>query len=221
VSCVALIIVLPDLAWGVAGRVEPVRYPPGWAAVAAKINADPRPVAVLPADTMRHFSWAGPAPVLDPLGRWVRAEVLSTGDLSVGGQTVPGEGTHARAVQQALLAGAEPAMLGVYGVGWVVKESDTDGEMGAAAKTLLRLPIVYRDSDFTVYRVGGHAPKVSAGPRRAALAAHLVWLAMLVAGAAGLAAPALRRWTDARRAASGHPTTRHAGPASPDSHSTD
>lgn len=198
VCCVALIVVLPDLAWGVAGRVTPVHYPPGWAAVAAKINADPRPVAVLPADTMRHFSWAGPAPVLDPLPRWVRAEVLTTGDLIVGGQTVPGEGTRARAVQQALLSGAEPAALGVNGVGWVVKESDAGGEMGSAAKTLIRLPIAYRDSDFTVYRVGGRAPKVSAGARRTAIAAHLVWLAMLVVGAGGLAAPSVRRWNAAR-----------------------
>lgn len=193
VCCVALIVVLPDLAWGVAGRVTSVHYPPGWAAVATKINADPRPVAVLPADTMRHFAWAGPAPVLDPLPRWVRAEVLATGDLSVGGQTVFGEGAHARTVQQALLAGADPATLGVNGVGWVVTESGADGEMGDAAKTLARLPVVYRDSDLTVYRVGGRAPKVSAGPRRAAVAAHLVWLAMLVAGAGGLAAPLVRR----------------------------
>ncbi|CAJ1496389.1 hypothetical protein [[Mycobacterium] holstebronense] len=193
VCSVALIVVLPDLAWGVAGRVTPVHYPPGWAAVAAKINADPRPVAVLPADTMRHFPWAGPAPVLDPLPRWVRAEVLTTGDLTVGGQTVPGEGSHAREVQEALLSGAEPAGLGVKGVGWVVTESDVDGEIGSAAKTLTRLPVAYRDSDLTVYRVGGRAPKTSPGPRRAAMAAHLVWLAMLVAGAGGLTAPLIRR----------------------------
>ncbi len=37
------------------------------------------PVAVLPVDSMRQFGWAGGAPVLDPLPRWVRAEVLSTG----------------------------------------------------------------------------------------------------------------------------------------------
>jgi len=191
--CVALIVVLPDLAWGVAGRVTPVHYPPGWAAAAAKINADPRPVAVLPADTMRHFPWAGPAPVLDPLPRWVHAEVLTTGDLTVGGHTVPGEGSHAREVQEALLSGAEPATLGIKGVGWVVAESDVDGEMGSAAKTLIRLPVTYRDSDLTVYRVGGRAPKASAGPRRAAMAAHLVWLAMLVAGAGGLAAPLIQR----------------------------
>ncbi|ULP47794.1 hypothetical protein [Mycolicibacter virginiensis] len=193
VCCVALIVVLPDLAWGVAGRVTPVHYPPGWAAVAAKINADPRPVAVLPADTMRHFIWAGPAPVLDPLPRWVRAEVLTTGDLTVGGHTVPGEGSHAREVQEALLSGAEPATLGVKGVGWVVTESDVDGEIGSAAKTLTRLPVAYRDSDLTVHRVGGRGPKTSAGPRRAAIAVHLVWLAMLVAGAGGLAAPLIQR----------------------------
>ena len=198
VCCSALIIVLPDLIWGVGGKVSSVRYPPGWAAVAAKINADPRPVAVLPADAMRRFEWTGDQPVLDPLPRWVRAEVLTTGDLTVGGRTVPGEGSHARAVQQALLSATEPVTLGVNGVGWVVKESGTEGEMGSAEKTLVRLPVSYRDSDLTLYRVGGRAPKASAGARRAALAAHLVWLAMLVAGAGGLAAPAVRRLIDRR-----------------------
>lgn len=198
VCCVALVMVLPDLIWGAGGKVASVRYPPGWAAVAAKINADPRPVAVLPADAMRRFPWTAGEPVLDPLPRWVRAEVLTTGDLTVGGVTVPGEGSHARAVQQALLSGTEPVTLGVNGVGWVVKEAGTDGEMGSAEKTLVRLPVSYRDSDLTLYRVGGRAPKASVGSRRAALAAHLVWLAMLAVGAGGLAAPAVRRLADRR-----------------------
>jgi len=198
VCCVALVMVLPDLIWGAGGKVASVRYPPGWAAVAAKINADPRPVAVLPADAMRRFPWTASEPVLDPLPRWVRAEVLTTGDLTVGGVTVPGEGSHARAVQQALLSGTEPVTLGVNGVGWVVKEAGTDGEMGSAEKTLVRLPVSYRDSDLTLYRVGGRAPKASVGSRRAALAAHLVWLAMLAVGAGGLAAPAVRRLADRR-----------------------
>ena len=73
VCSLALVATLPDLAWGVGGKVVAVRYPPGWAAAAAVINADPRPVAVLPAGSMRDFPWAGEAPVLDPLPRWVRA----------------------------------------------------------------------------------------------------------------------------------------------------
>src|SRR5271155_1409201 len=55
VCCVALILALPDLAWGVWGKVAPVHYPRGWAAVAAAINEQPRTVAVLPAGTMRRF----------------------------------------------------------------------------------------------------------------------------------------------------------------------
>lgn len=183
--CAALLAVVPDLAWGVGGRVAPVRYPSGWSAVAATINADPRPVAVLPADSMRRFSWSGPAPVLDPLPRWLRAEVLSTGDLTISGQPVPGEGARARAVQILLLAGADPAALAAAGVGWLVVEHRTDGEIGAAASTLRRIPVAYRDADLTLYRVGGNTPGASDARRRAALSAHLLWLAVLaVSGAA-------------------------------------
>src|ERR1700745_3472349 len=38
VCCLVLILALPDLAWGAWGRVAPVHYPAGWAAVAAAIN---------------------------------------------------------------------------------------------------------------------------------------------------------------------------------------
>ena len=87
ICCAALITTLPDLAWGVGGKVSAVQYPPGWATATAIINEDPRPVAVLPVDSMRRFAWAGDAPVLDPLPRWVRAEVFTTGDLTVAGRT--------------------------------------------------------------------------------------------------------------------------------------
>ena len=190
--CVALVAVLADLAWGVGGKVVAVRYPPGWAAVAATINAEPRPVAALPADTMRRFGWSGAAPVLDPLPRWVRAEVLSTGDLTISGQTVRGEGRRARDVQRLLLTGADPASLARAGTGWVVVESGTGGETGSAARTLDGLPVAYHDHDLTLYRVGGDRPGASAGRRALMVAAHLVWLAVLAAGAAGMAVGAVR-----------------------------
>ncbi len=191
--CVALIATLPDLAWGVAGKLEPVHYPPGWAKVAAAINTDPRAVAVLPADGMRRFSWSGMEPMLDPLPRWVRAEVLSTGDLTISGHTVFGEGKHARAVQTLLLAGADPAALARAGVGWVVVESATDGQMGAAAAGLAQLPVAYRDHDLILYRVGSDTPGASAGHRRASVIAHLVWLVMLCVGGAGAALAGWRK----------------------------
>jgi hypothetical protein len=172
--CLALLAVLPDLAWGVGGKVASVRYPQGWATAAALINADPRPVAVLPPDSMRNFAWAGAAPVLDPLPRWVSADVLATGDLVIGGRTVPGEGERARVVQRLLTSGADAAEVSHAGVGWVVVES------GGAP---LALPVAYRDDDLTLYRVGGDHP--ASAHRGVLIAAHLIWLAALIVGATG------------------------------------
>jgi hypothetical protein len=185
--CAVIVLALPDLAWGVGGQVRAVRYPPAWAAVAAEINADPRPVAVLPADSMRQFSWSGTAPVLDPLPRWISADVLTTGDLTISGHTVLGEGANARAVQELLLAGADPARLSDAGVGWVVVESGTGGETASAATTLRQLPVVYQDADLTLYRVGGDTAGATSERRREVSVAHLIWLATLVIGAAGMA----------------------------------
>lgn len=184
--CAALLAVLPDLAWGVGGKVAPVRYPPGWTAVAAAINADPRPVAVLPPDSMRQFGWAGTAPVLDPLPRWVSAEVLTTGDLNIGGRTVPGEGNRARAVQRMLLSGAGPAELAAAGVGWVVVESGR----GSIPLAPLALPVAYHDDQLTLYRVGGDHP--AAAQRNVMIAAHLGWLGTLAVGAGGTLVGAIR-----------------------------
>ena len=162
--CSVASAVLPDLAWGVGGKVVAVRYPPGWAAAAAAINADPRPVAVLPADSMRQFSWAGAAPVLDPLPRWVRADVLTTGDLTISGRLVPGEGGRAREIERLLAAGADRDALARAGVGWLVVESG---------------------DDVTVTRLGGDHP--AAAHRGLMLLTHAVWLAMLVGGFDGCA----------------------------------
>lgn len=182
VCCAAVVTVLPDLAWGVGDTMTAVRYPAGWTEVAARINADPRPVAVLPADVMREFDWAGDAPVLDPLPRWVSADVFATGDLVIGGRTVPGEGTRAREIQKLLLDGADAEELARHGVGWVVVE----GRSAALA-----LPEEYRDADIALYRVGGDAPRSE--HRGLLIAAHLVWLATLSIGAIGSVVARRRR----------------------------
>jgi hypothetical protein len=188
VCCAALFATLPDLAWGVGGQVSAVRYPAGWAEAAALINADPRPVAVLPVDSMRRFEWAGNVPVLDPLPRWVRADVLTTGDLTIGGRTVPGEGSHARDLQRLLLAGAGRDELAAAGVGWVVVENIWNTGWSAPA---LPLPVAYSDDDLTLYRIGGDRPAPSG--RGIVLAAHWVWLGLLIAGVAGMFTAWVRR----------------------------
>jgi hypothetical protein len=190
VLCAAAVIAaLPDLAWGVGGKIVPIHYPQGWAAVAARINADPRDVAVLPPETMRRFDWAGPAPVLDPLPRWVRADVLSTGDLVISGRTVAGEGNRAREVQRLLSSGADAEALAAAGVGWVVTET------GSTATSLGQLTVDYSDANLTLYRVGGADSGAPRWKRNMVLAAHLIWAGMLVIGAAILTGMACRRRT--------------------------
>jgi hypothetical protein len=193
VCCAALLLVLPDLAWGVAGKVEPVHYPTDWTTLAAVINRDPGNVAVLPADTMRQFAWSGPAPVLDPLPRWVHADVLMTGDLNISGATIPGEGDRTHGVQRLLLAGADPVALRRAGVRWLVVEAGTPGDMGLATRTFDKLPVTYRGHDLMLYRVGGSAAGASADRRLLAVIAHLVWLAALTGGAIGTAVATWRR----------------------------
>jgi hypothetical protein len=183
VCCLALVAVLPDLAWGVGGKVGPVQYPAAWTTVAALIDADPKPVAVLPPNSMRHYPWADDAPVLDPLPRWVSSDVLTTGDLVIGGQTVPGEGDRARRVEAQVRSGAGVAELANAGVGWVVVEG--------TGEPRLSLPVAFAGDDLVLYRVGGDHP--AASHRGIMIAAHLGWLAALLAGAAGMIATGTRR----------------------------
>jgi hypothetical protein len=104
--------------------------------------------------------------------------VLMTGDLTIGGRTVPGEGDHARDVQQLLLSGADRDKLAATGVGWVVVESTWNTGWSAPA---LPLPVAYRDQDLTLYRVGGGDHARPSG-RGIVLAAHWMWLGLLTLG---------------------------------------
>ncbi|MBA0046409.1 hypothetical protein [Mycobacteroides sp. LB1] len=186
-ACAALVFTLPDLAWGVGGRVESVTYPAGWGAIAAKINAEPHPVAVLPPETLRQYPW-GPSsiPVLDPFPRWIRADTVTSGDLRVDGQDVRGDGGRGRRVAELLRAGAAPRELSAEGIGWVVVQANTPGEQGLSSRTLAQLEPVYRDGDIALYRVPGPwAPIAASLSRRiAVIAAHLVWVTLLLAGGA-------------------------------------
>jgi hypothetical protein len=143
---------------------------------------------VLPVDSIRRFDWAGDVPVLDPLQRWVRADVLTTGDLTIAGRTVPGEGDHARDVQRLLLTGTDRDKLAAAGVGWVVVESQWPTSY---SPPVLSLPVAYHDEDLTLYRVGGDHP--AAAGRGIVLAAHWVWLGLLMLGLAGLLTAWARR----------------------------
>ncbi|WKW97977.1 hypothetical protein Q3O43_23595 [Rhodococcus aetherivorans] len=194
-AALTVLLALPDLAWGVGGRVRPVQYPDAWQRVAAAVPAGAGDVAVLPAGMFRRFEFSGAAPVLDPAPRMLRADVLQSGELIVAGGTVAGEGRGAAEVERLLLAGAAPADLAAHGVGWVLVEHGTPGDLGDSARALEQLEPVFSDAALSLYRVPG-VDGTRSDDRTAAIAAHALWVAVSAGGLVGLLVlrrPARRR----------------------------
>ncbi|MFC7446668.1 hypothetical protein [Rhodococcus daqingensis] len=196
VGIVAVLLALPDLAWGVGGALRPVHYPPAWERVAWQLRAadESGDVAVLPAGMFRLFPYSGDAPVLDPAPRMLPEDVLQTGELIVAAGTVEGEGGRARDVERLLLAGEDADGLARLGVRWVLVEHGTPGPLGQSRRTLDRLDEVYSDEELSLHRVAGDvaATGAEAGRRAASVVAHLVWAALLAGSASVLLAHHVR-----------------------------
>ncbi|GAA10924.1 hypothetical protein [Gordonia alkanivorans] len=179
---VALLVVapLPDLAWGAGGSVRPVAYPDDWAAVSAIVPDDQGSVALWPADTVRHYRFADGVS-LDPAARMLRAPVIESGALTVDGEVVDPPSEHAAAVASALEAGGSPEDLAALGVGWVLVENNSPPARLAADARL-----AHDGDDLRLYRVDDPADRgAGAADRTMAIAAHLLWAAMLGTGVVG------------------------------------
>ena len=179
-AIVVTIVALPDLVWGVGGALKPVHYPGSWTVVAEQLRDETGDVAVLPAGMFRAFPYSGDAPVLDPAPRFLPLDVLQTGQLVVAGGAVGGEGTRATQVEDLLLAGGSPTQLADLGVGWVLIERGTPGQLGNSATTLDGLEQVFADNDLALFRVPGDiaTQEASTSARTAVVVAHLAWILM-------------------------------------------
>jgi hypothetical protein len=89
----APVLLLPALAWGAAGRLVAVDYPPAFAEARNAMAADPAPgaVLVLPWHLYQPYPWNGDRVVLDPAQRWFTRRAVGNDDLELVGLTVPGE----------------------------------------------------------------------------------------------------------------------------------
>lgn len=108
VSLVILpLALLPALAWGMLGRLEPVRYPDDWEQVRAALEAeqvgDDR-VLVLPFGLYRAFDFNDDRAVLDPAPRYFPGIVLTDDALVLEAGTVGGESRTAARIREALAA---------------------------------------------------------------------------------------------------------------------
>lgn len=133
-AVVALLVIvpiaaLPEVAWGVGGRLASVAYPPAWQEVRDALIRDERPgdVLVLPWAAFRQFPWNDDRTVLDPAPRWLPRSTVVADALAVdtpdGVVVLAGEDPRGLEVAHALAAGEPLApLLPGLGIGWLLVE---------------------------------------------------------------------------------------------------
>jgi hypothetical protein len=200
-----VVLVLPDLALGVGGRLQSTRYPPGWDAVRTAVDSAPErgDVLVLPWSTYRAFDWNSSTPVLDPAPRYLTRTTVVSSDLVVRRDgvlvTVAGEDPRAQAVGGALRAGTLTAQqLADWGIGLVLVETD---QTGVAAPTSLRLTPVPLSPDAAAAHLELYAvpAAVGADPWAASTARVVVVALVDVLVGLGVVTAAILAWRDVRR----------------------
>ncbi|MFT4044269.1 MAG: hypothetical protein QM673_14020 [Gordonia sp. (in: high G+C Gram-positive bacteria)] len=175
---------LPDIAWGVGGRLSTVHYPADWSRVAALIPADSGSVALWPPGTVRRYTFTR-GPSLDPAARMLRAPVIESGELTVDGTVVDPPAPHALRVHEALRAGGDPITLARLGVGWVLIENDSSPtHFDIPIRLAQRDQPIFSGTDLTLFRIPGAArlPGPTTAARTAMWLAHLAWAGLAVTG---------------------------------------
>ncbi|MEU9515978.1 hypothetical protein [Micromonospora sp. NPDC048169] len=179
---------MPDLAFGGAGRISPVRYPADWRAVAERLPDDPGEVLALPLTAYRAYPWNPGRVVLDPAPRYLPGTVLTDDTLVVDDVAVAGENPRLREVRRML---AEGRPVSATGVGWVVVQHGTPSTVDPAV--LAGLDLRYEGESLSLYR----NPAASGAPQRAGAGR---WLVVFACGTAVLAVMAAAFSTLRRRA---------------------
>ncbi len=94
-AVLAPILLLPGLAWGVAGRLHAVQYPADWQRARQLVDDDPQPgsVLLLPWGVYRRYRWNDGEAVFDPWPRLLGRDVIASDGLQIGRYTLAQEST--------------------------------------------------------------------------------------------------------------------------------
>ncbi|WP_012180455.1 hypothetical protein [Salinispora arenicola] len=174
------VAVMPDLAFGGAGRLRPVSYPADWREVAGRLADDPGgEVLALPLSGYRAYPWNPGRIVLDPAPRYLPAAVLTDDTLRVGDVAVLGENPRLREIR-GLLEDGRP--VAVTGVRWVVVQHHRANRVDPA--TLAGFEVVYQGMFLTLYRNPSVPPRsVAVSPGQWAVVAALGLAGVVVVAA--------------------------------------
>ncbi len=149
----APVLLLPGLAWGAAGRLRPVWYPPAWLTAAAAIDDSPARgnVLLLPWAAYRRLAWNGARTMLDPWPRLVSRQVIWNDGAQVGGIHLQPDDPVARRLT-GVIESARPltTALAAAGVRFVIVDSG-----GSVASRLPGCTVIAAGPGLVVYRVPG------------------------------------------------------------------
>jgi hypothetical protein len=203
----APVLLLPALAWGAAGRLAAVRYPPAFAEARAAMAADPVPgaVLVLPWHLYMAHPWNGDRVLLDPAQRWFTRRAVGNDDLELPGTTVPGEDPYSARLGP-LVRGSAPLgpALAAAGVRYVLVFKA--GDWPAYRPRLAGLAPVVDRPELALYRAPGRPAVVrfATPPAAPVVAADLVAAAVVLWAWAGLSLPdRMRRLVSSDRQSEG------------------
>lgn len=131
------VVLLPSLAWGLSGRLDPVAFPREWQAVRSVMEHQPaadRRTAVLPWSAYQRLPWNDRRAALDPALRFFPGQVVANEDLTVSDAvTVRGGGRSADRIRRAIAEHQPigPALAGA-GVRYLLVEKTAPGVVGVA-----------------------------------------------------------------------------------------
>jgi hypothetical protein len=192
----APVLLLPALAWGAAGRLAAVDYPPGFAEARAAMAADPVPgaVLVLPWHLYMAHRWNGDRVVLDPAQRWFTRRAVGNDDLELAGLTVPGEDPRSAGLGP-LVRGSAPLVpaLPAAGIRYVLLFRSGDWA-GYRPRLQGSTPVLDRP-ELALYRVPGRpvTMRFPTPPAFPVLMADLLATAVVLWAWSGLSLPARPR----------------------------
>ncbi len=169
-AVLAPVVLLPGMAWGLAGRLRPVAYPADWLRARQVIDGNPArgSVLLLPWAAYRRYPWNGGEAVYDPWSRLLSREVISNDGLQVGNLTLTQESADSIRLNRIVTArGPLTGALRAAGVLYVVVDSGPllgqpaqPGQPGQLSGPVLaaraRLPgaqVVMAGRDLVVFRL--------------------------------------------------------------------
>jgi hypothetical protein len=159
-AVLAPVVLLPGLAWGLAGRLRPVSYPADWARARQVIDGDPArgSVLLLPWAAYRRYPWNGGEAVYDPWTLLLGREVISNDGLQVGNLVLAQESADSIRLNR-IVTGPGPLTRPLLraGVRYVVVDAGPLlGRAGPGLAARARLPgarVVLAGRDLVVFRL--------------------------------------------------------------------